>query len=126
MIETSKKGEPSIFETDDLCMYAGDEQPLEDMFMQVAKEMKLLEEMDVIEQCLIENVFKDTKDGQMLKTTKEAEDDESSKTWQKDGKQFQNKRKVQITKGGVEERYEDNLMTRANKSVCAVQTLEVM
>ena len=88
--------------------------------------MKLLEEMAIIEQFLIENVFKDTKDGQMLKTTKEAEDDESSKTWQKDGKQFQNKRKVQITKGGVEERYEDNLMTRANKSVCAVQTLEVM
>ena len=33
MIETLKKKEPRIFETNDLCMYAGDEQPLEDMFM---------------------------------------------------------------------------------------------
>ena len=37
MIETSKKEEPSIFETDHLCMYADDEKPLEDMFMQVAE-----------------------------------------------------------------------------------------
>ena len=33
MIETSKKEEPSIFETDDFCMYAGDEQYLQDVFM---------------------------------------------------------------------------------------------
>ena len=33
MIETSKKEEPSIFETDDFCMYAGDEQSLQDMFI---------------------------------------------------------------------------------------------
>ena len=63
MIETSKKEEPSIFETHDFCIYAGDEQPLEDMFMQITEEMKLLKEMDVIEQFLIENVFKDTKYG---------------------------------------------------------------
>ena len=33
---------------------------------------------------------------------------------------------MQIAKGEVEKRYEDNLMTRASKSVCEVQTLEVM
>jgi len=81
MIETSKKKEPEFFETNDSCMYADDEQPLEDMFMYVAEEMQLLEEMEVIEQFLIDHVFKDTRDGQVLKTTKEDEDDESSKTW---------------------------------------------
>jgi len=94
--------------------------------MRVAKEMKLLEEMAVIEQFLIENVFKYTKDGQMLKTTKEDEDDESSKTWKKDGRRLEDRGKVQIAKGEVEERYEDNLMTGASKSVCVVQTLKVM
>ena len=42
MIETSKKEEPSFFETDDFCMYAGDGKSLQDMFMQVAEEMKML------------------------------------------------------------------------------------
>jgi len=48
--------------------------------------MNMLEEMDVIEKFLIDHVFKDTGDGKMLKTTKEDEDDESSKTWQKDAR----------------------------------------
>ena len=39
-----------------------------------------------MEQFLIEHVFKDTKDGQLLKTTKRVEDDEFNKTWQTDGK----------------------------------------
>jgi hypothetical protein len=72
MIKTSKEEEPCIFETNALCMFAGDEQSLEDVFMQVDEEMKLLEEMAVIEQ-----VFKDTEDGQLLKTIMEDEDDES-------------------------------------------------
>lgn len=105
MIKTLKKEEPSVFEADHLCMYAGSEQPLEDMFMQVAA---------------------DTKDGQLLNTNMEVEDDESNKTWKKDGTLPEDKRKVLIAKGEVEKRYEDNLMTGASKSVCVVQTLEVM
>ena len=71
-------------------------------------------------------MFKDTGDGQLLKTTKDDEDDESSNTWQKDGRQSEDKRKLQITKGELEKSYEDDLMEGANKSVDAIQTLEVM
>ena len=87
MINTSKKEKPSIFGIDDLCMYAGDEQYLQDMFMQVVKEMKMLEEMVIMEKFLIEHVFKDTKEGTMLKTTMKAGDDESSDIWQRNDKQ---------------------------------------
>ena len=48
MMETSKEEELCIFETNVLCMYVGGEKPLEDVFMEVDEEMKLLEEMDVI------------------------------------------------------------------------------
>ena len=98
MKETSKEEEIYIFETNVLCMYAGDEKTLEDIFMQVDEEMKLLEEMDVIEQFLIEHVFKDTEDGQLLKTTMEAKNDESSKTWKNNGRQFEEERKLKIAK----------------------------
>ena len=48
---------------------------------------------------MIEHVFKYTKDGKMLKTTKEVEDDEFRKTWQKDGRQSEDKKEFHITKG---------------------------
>lgn len=61
-----------------------------------------------------------------MKITKEDEDDASSKTWQKDRRQSEEKRELQIVKGEVGKRYEDELMEGENKSVDIVQTLEVM
>ena len=126
MIETSKKEEPSIFETDDFCMYASDEQYLQDMFMQVAEQMKMLEEVTIMEQFLDQHVFKDTTDVQMMKTTMEAGGDESSEIWQRKDKQSGDKRKLQIAKEEAEERYEDSLMTGTTKSMYTVQSFEVM
>ena len=57
--------------------------------------------MYVIEQFLIEHMFKDIEDGQLLKTTMEVEDDKSRRTWQKDGRQSEDKRKLQIAKEGI-------------------------
>jgi hypothetical protein len=71
-------------------------------------------------------VFKDTEDGQLLKTTMEFEDDKSIRTWQKDGRQSEDKRKLQIAKEGIEKRHEDSLMSGSNKGIYTVQTLEVM
>jgi hypothetical protein len=71
-------------------------------------------------------VFKDTEDGQLLKTTMEVEDDKSIRTWKKDGRQSEDKRKLQIAKEGIEKRHEDSLMSGSNKGIYTVQTLEVM
>lgn len=94
MIETSKKDEPSIFETNYFCMYAGDEQYLQDVFMQVTEEMKMLEEVTVMEQFMIEHVFKDTKERKMLTATMEAGSDDSSEIWQRNDKQSEDKRRL--------------------------------
>ena len=55
---------------------------------------KLLEEMYVIEQFLIEHVFKDTEYGQLLNTTMEVENDKARRTWKKYGGQSEDKRKL--------------------------------
>ena len=54
--------------------------------------------MYVIEQFLIEHVFKDTEDGQLLNTIMEVEDDKARRTWKKDGRQSEDKRKLHIAK----------------------------
>lgn len=64
-----------VYKSDNLCMVAGDEQPLEDVFMQVNKEMKLLEEMTGVEEFLIKQVFKDNGDEQLSNTVMKMEGD---------------------------------------------------
>ena len=49
--------------------------------MQVVKEMKMLEEVNIMEHFLDEHVFKDTPYVQMLKTTMKARGNESSEIW---------------------------------------------
>ena len=107
-------------------MYLGDEQSLQDVFMQVTEEMKMLEEVTVMEHFLIEHVFKDTKERQMLISTMDAGSDDSSEIWQRNDKQFEDKRRLQIAKEEAEERYEDSLMTGTTKSMYTVQPFEVM
>ena len=92
-------------------MYVGDEKSLQDMFIHVAEEINMLEEVTVMEQFLNEHVFKDTTDVQMLKTTMDAGGDESSEIWQRKDNHSGDKRKLQIAKEEAEERYEDSLMT---------------
>jgi len=75
---------------------------------------------------LIEHVFKDTEDGQLLKTTMEVEDDKAKRTWKKDHRQPKDKRKLKIAKEGIEKRHEYSLMSRSNKGIYTVKTLEVM
>ena len=82
--------------------------------------------MYVIEKFLIEHVFKDTEDGQLLKTTMEVDDDKARRTWQKHGRQSEDKRKLQIAKEGIEKRHGDRFMSRSNKGIYTVQSLEVM
>ena len=107
-------------------MYAGDEQYLQDMFMQVAEEINMLEKVTIMEQFLKEHVFKETKDVQMLKTTMKVGGNESSEIWQRKDKQSGDKRKLQIAKEEAEERYEDSLMIGTTKSMCTAQPFEVM
>ena len=65
MVETTDE-DSYVFKSNCLCMDAGIEEHLDDVFMQVGEEMKQLEEMAEIEQFLIEYVFKDNEYGKSL------------------------------------------------------------
>ena len=86
----------------------------------------MLEEVIVMEQFMIEHMFKDTKKRQMLTAIMEARGDEYSEIWQRNDKQSEDKRRLQIAKEESEERYEDSLVTETTKSMCTVKPFEVM
>jgi hypothetical protein len=79
MVDEASNEEPSIFYSDVLCMFAdliGDKQQLDDVLMNVDEEMRLIEEMDELEEFIVEHIFVDLEDNDETIVKREANENQ--------------------------------------------------